>query len=101
MVSQPPANGPAPDGSRVIGVRSIGDVLAFVTLLAMLLSAVAWGLKLEGELNALREDVVDNSAAIGAGILPRAEERIERVNNHMDRLADRLILVEEICTERK
>lgn len=75
------------DGLKLNGlaVKSWGDVIAVATLLAMLLSVVAWGLKLETELNAVRDRVTNVEARVADGILPRAEERIEgherRLNN--------------------
>ena len=67
-------------------VRSYGDLVAVATLLAMLMSVVVWGLKLEGELNAVREDVQQNSRQVGNGILPRAEERIKRLQSEVQDL---------------
>ena len=70
-------------------VRSYGDIVAVATLLAMLLSVVAWGLKLEGELNTLRDTHGGRISAlegrVADGILPRAEERI---NHHDDKFRD-------------
>lgn len=81
MVVDPKLNGYKP--------RSFGDIVAIATLLAMLLSVVAWGLKLEGELNALRDQVVANQEKLGNGILPRAEERIESLRRDLTYLAER------------
>lgn len=39
-------------------VRSWSDVTAVATLLAMFLAVVAWGLKLETELNSLRDQYI-------------------------------------------
>lgn len=64
--------------------RSYGDIVAISTLLAMLISVVAWGLKLEGELNAIRDDLTEIKAAVGDGILPRAEERIRYLEAELD-----------------
>ena len=63
--------------------RSYGDIVAVATLLAMLLSVVAWGLKLEGELNAVREDTSILRAQVGNGILPRSEERIRAIDKEL------------------
>lgn len=58
-------------------IRSYGDLLAVALLISLLLSVVAWGLKLEGELNDVRNDVNAVQARVADGILPRAEERID------------------------
>lgn len=74
-------------------VRSWGDLVAVATLLAMFMAAVLWGLKLESELNVLRNDVVEVQARVGHGILPRAEERIrnlEREHARLERTIERL-----------
>ena len=65
-------------------VRSYGDLVAVATLLAMLMSVVVWGLKLEGELNDVRNDVMEVKARVGQGILPRAEERIRRLERELE-----------------
>ena len=49
----------------------------------MLVSVVAWGLKLEGELNAVRDEVTELKSQVGNGILPRAEERIRYLEQEM------------------
>ena len=67
--------------------RSYGDLVAVATLLAMLVSVVGWGLKLEGELNDVRNDLVRVQGQVGHGILPRAEERIESLRRDLTYLA--------------
>ena len=82
-------------------IRSWGDLVAVATLLAMLLATVAWGLKLESELNELRSGhnnrLINLEARVANGILPRAEERINnqarqltRCENRLDRMEQRL-----------
>lgn len=70
-------------------VRSYGDLVAVATLLAMLMSVVVWGLKLEAELNEVRNDLIVVQRQVGNGILPRAEERVrhleEDLKQHIDR----------------
>lgn len=66
--------------------RSYGDVIAIATLLTLFVSCVAWGLKLEGEVNALRDEVMSLKGQVGNGILPRAEERIRYLDGRQDRL---------------
>ena len=68
--------------------RSYGDLVAVATLLAMLVSVVAWGLKLEGELNEVRNQLMRTQSQVGEGILPRAEERIESLRRDLAYLAD-------------
>lgn len=72
--------------------RSYGDLVAVATLLAMLVSVVAWGLKLEGELNEVRSNYANRiavlEAKVGNGILPRAEERIESLRRDLAYLAN-------------
>ena len=67
--------------------RSYGDLVAVATLLAMLVSVVAWGLKLEGELNQVRNQLMRTQTQVGQGILPRAEERIESLRRDLSYLA--------------
>ena len=72
--------------------NGISRIAAIVTttsvLLAMLMSVVVWGLKLEGELNSVRNDVSELKARVGTGILPRAEERIRHLEQEMDEHKD-------------
>ena len=57
----------------------------------MLLSVVLWGLKLEQELNNLRDNygnrLANLEARVADGILPRAEERIESLRRDLTYLA--------------
>lgn len=82
-------------------IRSWGDLVAVATILAMLLSTVAWGLKLESELNELRNSTDSRLRAvesrIAVGVLPRAEERLnsqtvtlQRHERRIDRLEQRV-----------
>ena len=68
--------------------KSYGDIVAIASLLAMLMSTVAWGLKLEGELNAVRADLNDLKVEVAKGILPRAEERIRTLEDRVKELHD-------------
>ena len=68
--------------------RSYGDVIAVATLLAMFMSVVTWGLKLEGEVDLLREQLSQTRSQVGNGILPRAEERIDAMQKEIDELKD-------------
>ena len=52
----------------------------------MLVSVVAWGLKLEGELNHVRDKVYEVDVQISKGVLPRAEERIRYLERRLDEL---------------
>ena len=74
-------------------VRSWGDIVAVATLLAMFLGVVAWGLKLEARIdaqqfihnndfNSINYEVRGIEVDIARGILPRAEERIKRINEN-------------------
>jgi hypothetical protein len=66
--------------------RSYGDIVAVATILTLLVSVVAWGLKLEGELNDVRGEVMELKGQVGNGILPRAEERIRSLERRIGRL---------------
>ena len=66
--------------------RSYGDIIAIATLLTLFVSVVAWGLKLEGEVNTLRAEVMSIKGQVGNGILPRAEERIRYLDDRQKRL---------------
>jgi len=68
--------------------RSYGDIVAIATLLTLFISCVAWGLKLEGELNSLRDKVFVLESKVGNGILPRSEERIRHVEGDLKELSD-------------
>ena len=87
------------DGIKLNGlaVKSWGDVVAVATLLSLFLAVLAWGLKLETELNAVRSDLLSVQARVADGILPRAEERIARhdddiedIEREINRVRDRL-----------
>ena len=68
--------------------RSYGDIVAVATLLTLFISCVAWGLKLEGELNSVRDKVMKLEAKVGNGILPRAEERIRSLSDDLNEIED-------------
>lgn len=70
--------------------RSYGDILAVASLIAMLISVVGWGLKLEGELNAVRDNLARVQMQVGRGVLPRAEERIETMRHDLEELEEDL-----------
>ena len=70
--------------------RSYGDIVAVATLLTLFISCVAWGLKLEGELNAVRDKVFVLESKVGNGILPRAEERIKHLERDVNELSDEI-----------
>ena len=53
-------------------------------MLSLLLGVLAWGLKLEGELNQVRDEVQELKEQVGNGILPRAEERIEALHDELE-----------------
>lgn len=80
------------EGKKLNGlaVKSWGDVVAVATLLTLFLSVVAWGLKLETELNAVRDDLNDVRARVADGILPRAEERLRWHQKDLDELKRRM-----------
>ena len=64
--------------------RSYGDLVAIASILAMFMSVVLWGLKLEARNDHLREEVMEIKSRIGNGILPRAEERIRGLERRVD-----------------
>ena len=79
-------------------LRSWGDVVAVATLLSLFLGCVAWGLKLEArydtqqliynaDIKELNRDVAALKAIVSRGILPRSEERIDRIDE-----TDKLII---------
>lgn len=80
-------NGKSLNGYKI---RSWGDLVAVATLLAMLLATVAWGLKLETELNELRSNhglrIANLEARVADGILPRSDERIKAQGRRLDSL---------------
>ena len=64
--------------------KSYGDLVAIASLLAMFMSVVLWGLKLEARNDHLREEIMEIKSRIGNGILPRAEERIRGLEHRVD-----------------
>lgn len=74
------------DGKNGLTVKTWSDVVAVATLLALFIGVLAWGLKLESELNAVRDDVMNVRGQVGNGILPRAEERIRELKRRVDEL---------------
>ena len=73
--------------------KSYGDLLAVATLIAMLMSTVAWGLKLENKIDAARDDntelrveIAKLRVEIAKGILPRADERIKALDIRIEHL---------------
>ena len=70
--------------------RSYGDIVAIATLLTLFISCVAWGLKLESELNSVRDKVYGLEAKVGNGILPRAEERIKNIDSKLKDLSEEI-----------
>lgn len=78
-------------------IRSWSDVVSISVLVAMLMSTVMWGLKLEGEVNTvrsenviLRNDLTEVEKLIAAGVLPRADERIMRLEVRLNELKARV-----------
>ncbi len=69
-------------------IRGWPDVVAVAGVLSLLLGVLAWGLKLEGELNQVRDEVQELKEQVGNGILPRAEERIESLQDELDEHKD-------------
>ena len=79
--------------------RTMGDVAALAvsisSLSIMFISVLMWGLKLEARLEvvnrdiySLASDVAAFKAQIASGILPRAEERINRLQDRVKELGD-------------
>ena len=68
--------------------RSYGDLVAIATLLALFMSCVAWGLKLEARIDDVHEHMMRINGQVGNGILPRAEERIKNIERRLQRLED-------------
>jgi hypothetical protein len=52
----------------------------------MLMSVVAWGLKLETELNVVRDRQIEILNRIDLGILPRADERLRNLEKRLDHI---------------
>ncbi len=80
-------------------IRSWGDILAVLSIAILLIAFIQWNLKIESELNVLRDgtardvasiraDIGEIKAQIGTGILPRAEERLESLNRRVSELED-------------
>lgn len=72
-------------------VRSYGDLVAVATLLSMFLGVVAWGLKLESELNTLRDNYgvrIATLEARTAQMHPRTDERINALRRDLDHLSE-------------
>lgn len=67
-------------------IRSWNDILSIALIISLFLGVVSWGLKLESELNTLRNQVTILNKQVGDGILPRAEERIESLTDRVEKL---------------
>ena len=76
---------PASNGFRP---RTWSDLIAIATIITLFVSVVAWGLKLEGELNQVRNELSDVKRQVGNGILPRAEERIRNLEREIERMRE-------------
>ena len=95
------ANGVATNGNgrktNGFAIRSLSDVVAFATLLALFLGVCAWGLKLEGRNDAHNLRISNLETRVSDGILPRAEERIDHHNTEISDLRRRVERLEEVC----
>jgi len=84
-----------PNGYKI---RSWGDLVALASLLTLFIGVLAWGLKLEAELNQVRADyghrISDLETRVADGILPRAEERIEFHRQEITEIKRRLDKIE-------
>lgn len=67
-------------------IKSWGDVIAVVSMAGLIIGVLTWGLKLEGEINALRDTQANLLRQVGNGILPRAEERIKYLEREVEKL---------------
>ena len=66
--------------------KSYGDLVAIASLMAMFMSVVMWGLKLEARNDFLHEQISEIKVQISNGILPRAEERLHDVEDDVDKI---------------
>jgi hypothetical protein len=77
----------------------MGDIAALAVSIAslsvMFISVLMWGLKLEARLEVANRDIYSLNTSIAAfraqiasGILPRAEERINRLQDRVKELGD-------------
>ena len=78
--------------SQRFGLSSWSDVAALGSLLLLGIGFLNWGLKLESEINEvrqentlLRREITELKAQVGNGILPRAEERIRALEQRLER----------------
>lgn len=97
-------NGEGTRNGRGFRVKSWADALAVSSIIIVLGSGVAWGLKLEAndreretELNTALRELASLRAEVSAGILPRAEERINvnsrdivQIKRDINRIEDRI-----------
>ena len=70
--------------------KSYGDVVAIASLLAMFMSVVMWGLKLENRNDQLRDELSTVRAQVGRGVLPRAEERLKYLEHDVKEIQDHI-----------
>ena len=66
-------------------VRTIADLQALVTIGVVLVGGIAWGLKIEGRVDAEAKRREELSVAVARGILPVTEERLASLTARLDR----------------
>ena len=80
-------------------IKSWGDILAVFSIAILLIAFIQWNLKIESELNVMRNgvardlaviraDIAEIKAQVGTGILPRAEERINSLDKRVEDLEE-------------
>lgn len=70
------------------GLNSWSDVGALSGLILLGFGVIAWGLKLEGKMDAQDRRIDQLEMQVGNGILPRAEERIRSLEQRLERHED-------------
>ena len=85
-------------------LKSWGDVFAVMSLFAMLIAGLAWGLKLESRNDALqiRVEAVERArimleAQISQGILPVTKERLDAIQARDVMMLERITNLERDC----
>lgn len=69
-----------------IRIGSWSDVISLVTLLSILVGAVAGWFKLQSDIQRIELRQIEHTRQLGNGILPRAEERLLSIDKRVEAL---------------
>ena len=67
-------------------IKSWRDVLTIGMILAIAMSALIWFLKIDGQVRENSQEIAEIKGQISAGILPRADERLNALSERVRKL---------------